>query len=154
MEKCELARDTGGRVIDVGNNGHKLEAAFDQIQNELRTQYLVSYTPTRGKAARQVPQARHHLRPQPLPPGSAKATRHRRAEDGHKLYMLLATPQATCLRCDRHAGDRIHADGVQGVDLGAFLIPRRRSAAVGHRSQHRCSSKGKLCIVPSVSTCV
>jgi VWFA-related protein len=41
----QLARDTGGRVIDVGNNGPKLEAAFDQIQNELRSQYLVSYTP-------------------------------------------------------------------------------------------------------------
>ena len=41
-----LARDTGGRVIDVGNNGPKLEAAFTQIQNELRTQYLLSYTPT------------------------------------------------------------------------------------------------------------
>lgn len=40
-----LARDTGGRVIDVGNNGKKLQAAFDQIQDELRTQYLVSYTP-------------------------------------------------------------------------------------------------------------
>jgi len=41
----ELARETGGRVIDVGNNGRKLEDAFDQIQDELRTQYLVSYTP-------------------------------------------------------------------------------------------------------------
>ena len=40
------ARDTGGRVIDVGNNAHKLDAAFDQIQNELRSQYLISYTPT------------------------------------------------------------------------------------------------------------
>jgi VWFA-related protein len=40
-----LARETGGRVIDVGNNGRKLQAAFDQIQDELRTQYLVSYTP-------------------------------------------------------------------------------------------------------------
>jgi VWFA-related protein len=40
-----LARDTGGRVIDVGNNGPKLEAAFTQIQDELRTQYLLSYTP-------------------------------------------------------------------------------------------------------------
>jgi hypothetical protein len=29
----------------VGNNGRKLQAAFDQIQDELRTQYLVSYTP-------------------------------------------------------------------------------------------------------------
>ena len=40
-----LARETGGRVIDVGNNGKKLEAAFAQISDELRTQYLVSYVP-------------------------------------------------------------------------------------------------------------
>jgi VWFA-related protein len=41
----QLATQTGGRVINVGNNGKKLEEAFDQIQDELRTQYLVSYTP-------------------------------------------------------------------------------------------------------------
>ena len=40
-----LAHDTGGRVINVGNNGNKLKEAFDQIQDELRTQYLLSYTP-------------------------------------------------------------------------------------------------------------
>jgi len=45
-----LAKETGGRVIDVGNNGKKLQAAFDQIQDELRTQYLASYTPTNLKA--------------------------------------------------------------------------------------------------------
>jgi VWFA-related protein len=46
----KLATDTGGRVINVGNNGRKLEYAFAQIQDELRTQYLLSYTPTNGKA--------------------------------------------------------------------------------------------------------
>jgi VWFA-related protein len=45
-----LASETGGRVINVGNNGRKLEDAFDQIQDELRTQYLLSYTPTNLKA--------------------------------------------------------------------------------------------------------
>jgi VWFA-related protein len=44
MEK--LASDTGGRVINVGNDGKRLEAAFNQIQDELRTQYLLSYTST------------------------------------------------------------------------------------------------------------
>ncbi len=44
-----LASETGGRVINVGNNGKKLEEAFNQIQDELRTQYLVSYTPTNLK---------------------------------------------------------------------------------------------------------
>ncbi|MDE1175950.1 MAG: VWA domain-containing protein [Edaphobacter sp.] len=44
-----LAKETGGRVINVGNNGKKLEDAFNQIQDELRTQYLASYTPTNLK---------------------------------------------------------------------------------------------------------
>ncbi len=44
-EMEQLTRDTGGRVINVGNNGGKLGAAFEQIQDELRTQYLLSYTP-------------------------------------------------------------------------------------------------------------
>src|SRR5215469_4385643 len=48
-EMDKLAKETGGRVIDVGNNGKKLQEAFDQIQDELRTQYLASYTPTNGK---------------------------------------------------------------------------------------------------------
>jgi VWFA-related protein len=47
MEK--LAKETGGRVIDVGNNGKKLQDAFNQIQDELRTQYLASYTPSNLK---------------------------------------------------------------------------------------------------------
>jgi VWFA-related protein len=44
-----LATETGGRVINVGNNGKKLEEAFDQIQDELRTQYLASFTPINNK---------------------------------------------------------------------------------------------------------
>jgi VWFA-related protein len=40
-----MAEATGGRVIDVGNNGQKLEAAFQQIEDELRTQYVISYIP-------------------------------------------------------------------------------------------------------------
>ena len=44
-EMEQLTKETGGRVINVGNNGKKLQEAFDQIQDELRTQYLLSYTP-------------------------------------------------------------------------------------------------------------
>ncbi|CAN5518251.1 hypothetical protein BH10ACI4_BH10ACI4_01350 [soil metagenome] len=44
-----LAKDTGGRMINVGSNGKRLQDAFNQIQDELRTQYLVSYTPTNLK---------------------------------------------------------------------------------------------------------
>jgi len=45
----QIADETGGRVIDVGNNGDKLRAAFQQIQDELRTQYLATYTPSNTK---------------------------------------------------------------------------------------------------------
>lgn len=45
----QMADATGARVIDVGNNGKKLEAAFDQIEQELRTEYVASYTPTNTK---------------------------------------------------------------------------------------------------------
>lgn len=44
-EMEQLTHETGGRVINVGSNAKKLAAAFDQIQDELRTQYLLSYTP-------------------------------------------------------------------------------------------------------------
>ena len=45
-----ITDETGGRTIDVGNNGTKLQAAFQQIQDELRTQYVASYTPSNDKA--------------------------------------------------------------------------------------------------------
>jgi VWFA-related protein len=45
----KLTQETGGRLIDVGNNGKKLEAAFQQIEDELRTEYVASYTPTNTK---------------------------------------------------------------------------------------------------------
>ncbi len=46
-EMDRLTKETGGRVIN-GGNGKKLDAAFQQIADELRTQYLVSYTPKNG----------------------------------------------------------------------------------------------------------
>lgn len=45
----ELARETGGRVIQVGNNAKKLKDAFGQISAELRSQYSIGYTPTNAK---------------------------------------------------------------------------------------------------------
>ncbi|HUK43306.1 MAG TPA: VWA domain-containing protein [Candidatus Bathyarchaeia archaeon] len=45
----KLAQATGGRVIEVGNKQEKLKQAFDQIQNELRSQYNIGYTPTNTK---------------------------------------------------------------------------------------------------------
>jgi VWFA-related protein len=42
----KLADQTGGRVIDVGNDPKKLRKAFDEIGVELRSQYMVGYVPT------------------------------------------------------------------------------------------------------------
>jgi VWFA-related protein len=40
-----MASDTGGRMIDV-HNEKSLETAFDQISEELRSQYVLGYYPT------------------------------------------------------------------------------------------------------------
>ncbi len=48
-EMKKLAEQTGGRVIEVGNKQEKLRQAFDQIQNELRSQYNLGYSPTNTK---------------------------------------------------------------------------------------------------------
>ena len=48
-EMKEMAEQTGGRVIEVGNKFEKLKEAFDQIQSELRSQYSIGYTPTNTK---------------------------------------------------------------------------------------------------------
>jgi len=45
----KLTEQTGGRVINVGNKFDKLKEAFDQIAQELRSQYNVGYTPTNTK---------------------------------------------------------------------------------------------------------
>jgi len=42
----KLTEETGGRVIEVGNNFEKLKQAFNQISQELRSQYNIGYTPT------------------------------------------------------------------------------------------------------------
>jgi VWFA-related protein len=45
-EMRKLTQETGGRVIEVGNKIEKLRKAFDQIAEELRSQYNVGYVPT------------------------------------------------------------------------------------------------------------
>lgn len=42
----DLTLPTGGHVINVGHNGKKLQDAFDEIEEELRTQYEAQYIPT------------------------------------------------------------------------------------------------------------
>jgi len=44
----KLSDDTGGRVIEVSHS-KDTAAAFEEIANELRTQYLIGYTPTNTK---------------------------------------------------------------------------------------------------------
>jgi len=48
-EMNKLAKETGGRVIEVGNKFDKLKEGFDQIAKELRSQYNVGYSPTNNK---------------------------------------------------------------------------------------------------------
>jgi VWFA-related protein len=45
-EMKKMTEQTGGRVIEVGNNQEKLKKAFDQIAAELRSQYNIGYVPT------------------------------------------------------------------------------------------------------------
>jgi len=45
-EVKKLTEQTGGRVIEVGSDPGKLKDAFDQISNELRSQYNIGYTST------------------------------------------------------------------------------------------------------------
>jgi VWFA-related protein len=44
----KLSEETGGRVIQA-NNAKDTSSAFQQIANELRTQYLLGYTPSNSK---------------------------------------------------------------------------------------------------------
>jgi VWFA-related protein len=48
-EMKKLTAETGGRVIEVGNKREKLKQAFDQIAQELRSQYNIGYVPTNSK---------------------------------------------------------------------------------------------------------
>jgi VWFA-related protein len=40
-----MAEETGGRLFEVGRK-NTLDQIFTQIQEEMRTQYLIGYTPT------------------------------------------------------------------------------------------------------------
>ena len=43
-----MSEETGGRLFQVDRRNN-LDAIFDQIQQEMRTQYAIGYTPTNGK---------------------------------------------------------------------------------------------------------
>ncbi|GAC1659982.1 MAG: hypothetical protein NVS9B15_23810 [Acidobacteriaceae bacterium] len=44
-----MSEETGGRMINAGNNYEKLRKAFKEISDELRSQYELTYTPTNTK---------------------------------------------------------------------------------------------------------
>ncbi|HEY3826912.1 MAG TPA: VWA domain-containing protein [Bryobacteraceae bacterium] len=44
----QMAEETGGRMMQVDRK-NTLDSIFDQIQQEMRTQYAIGYTPTNGK---------------------------------------------------------------------------------------------------------
>jgi VWFA-related protein len=44
----QMAEETGGRLFQVDRK-NSLDTIFDQIQQEMRTQYAIGYTPTNGK---------------------------------------------------------------------------------------------------------
>ncbi len=43
-----MAEETGGRLFQVDNRKNTLDSIFEQIQQEMRTQYAIGYTPTNG----------------------------------------------------------------------------------------------------------
>jgi VWFA-related protein len=44
----QMSNETGGHVYDVGRN-HPLDRVFSELQEEMRTQYAIGYTPTDPK---------------------------------------------------------------------------------------------------------
>ncbi len=44
----QMSGDTGGRVFDVGGR-NSLDKIFDELQQEMRTQYAIGYTPTNSR---------------------------------------------------------------------------------------------------------
>jgi VWFA-related protein len=44
----QMSEETGGRMLQVDRK-NTLDSIFDQIQQEMRTQYAIGYTPTNGK---------------------------------------------------------------------------------------------------------
>jgi VWFA-related protein len=44
----KMSEETGGRLMAVDNRKNTLDSIFTQIQDEMRTQYAIGYTPTNG----------------------------------------------------------------------------------------------------------
>jgi Ca-activated chloride channel family protein len=73
----QLAHDTGGKHYYAKSTG-ELDAAFQQISNELRTQYLVAYYPTQRLARGSFRRIEIRLKPSAAVPDVSRFTpRHR-----------------------------------------------------------------------------
>ena len=75
----QMSNDTGGKYF-YASNVYQMDKAFEQISDELRTQYLLAYYPAERRAAsdfRQIDVAAH-----PHDPPAAKGS-----EDGDKLIV-------------------------------------------------------------------
>ena len=49
-EMRKMTEETGGRVIDAGNKPEKMRDAFDQIAQELRSQYNIGFVPSNNNS--------------------------------------------------------------------------------------------------------
>jgi hypothetical protein len=65
LELDSLAASTGGRVFYIGGSD-ELGPAYDRIQEELRSQYLLAFTTPRPLAAEELAAIRVKVRPRGL----------------------------------------------------------------------------------------
>ena len=79
----KMTEETGGRLIDVGNNGKKLAAAFQQIEDELRTEYVATYTPSNAKLDGSFRRLGVIVRRWNKGPGPQRLLRHRAPDLGN-----------------------------------------------------------------------
>ena len=79
-------------LINVGNNGKKLQAAFAQIEDELRTQYAATYTPTNTKMDGTFRHLSMQCQGDGLKSRPAKATLRRRRSKSSVVCCLLKRP--------------------------------------------------------------
>jgi len=64
----QISSDTGGKYYYAGNMS-QLEKAFEQISDELRTQYLLAYYPVQRRAASDFREIDVNVRPHDTPEG-------------------------------------------------------------------------------------
>ena len=72
----KMSDETGGHVYRVDRR-HPLDSVFKELQDEMRSQYSIGYTPTQRRQRRLLPQARHQAKQQGNEgPGPQRLLRH------------------------------------------------------------------------------